>query len=109
MKYYAEINTKNVVKRVLVFAPNDSLEWVSSTFGGTWVEAWDDGGQRKNYPGPGYKYDKTRDAFVPPQPFSSWVLDEETCQWQPPTPYPEDGSVYLWSEEETDWVEVIEE
>jgi hypothetical protein len=58
---------------------------------------------RKNFAGLGYFYDEARDAFIPPKPFDSWILDEETCQWQAPVPYPTDGFSYLWNESATDW------
>lgn len=59
---------------------------------------------RKNYAGIGFTYDENRDAFIPPKPFESWVLNEETCQWEPPIDYPDDGESYLWSEENQNWV-----
>lgn len=59
---------------------------------------------RKNYAGIGFAYDETRDAFIPPQPFSSWTVDDETCLWQPPVPYPDDGENYEWDEENQVWV-----
>jgi hypothetical protein len=61
---------------------------------------------RKNYAGIGYIYDATRDAFIPPKPFNSWVLDEATCRWQAPTPYPTDNKFYYWSEDELSWKEI---
>jgi hypothetical protein len=64
---------------------------------------------RYNYAGIGYTYDAERDAFIPPKPFESWVLDEVTCLWSAPIPYPNDGAFYLWDEEAGDWVEVIDE
>jgi hypothetical protein len=63
---------------------------------------------RKNYAGIGYSYDAVRDAFIPPKPFNSWVLNEETCLWNAPVPMPEDGKIYTWDEEQTTWVEVTE-
>ena len=54
---------------------------------------------RKNFAGIGYTYDETRNAFIPPKPFSSWVLNEKTCQWDAPIDYPTDGNVYSWDEE----------
>ena len=63
---------------------------------------------RKNYAGIGYTYDSTRDAFIPPQPFNSWTLNEDTCLWDSPVAYPEDGKLYKWNEEIVNW-EVIEE
>jgi hypothetical protein len=59
---------------------------------------------RKNYAGIGYKYDATRDAFIPPQPFLSWVLNETTCLWDAPVAYPTDGQRYQWDEATTSWV-----
>lgn len=62
---------------------------------------------RKNYAGIGYTYDSTRDAFIPPQPFNSWILNEDTCLWDSPVPYPADGNLYKWNEEILNWEEVI--
>jgi len=63
---------------------------------------------RKNYAGIGFTYDKNRDAFIPPKPYDSWVLNEEACLWEAPTPQPDDGKDYRWDEENTSWVEVTE-
>jgi hypothetical protein len=62
---------------------------------------------RKNYAGIGYTYDSTRDAFIPPQPFNSWTLNEDTCLWDSPVAYPTDGKLYKWNEEILNWEEVI--
>ena len=62
---------------------------------------------RKNYAGVGFSYDSDRDAFIPPQPFASWVLNEETCLWDAPVPYPEDGNMYTWNEETGGWDQVV--
>jgi len=64
---------------------------------------------RYNYAGIGYTYDADRDAFIPPQPYASWVLDEATCLWVAPIDYPADGGQYVWDEEAGDWVEVTDE
>lgn len=61
---------------------------------------------RKNYAGIGFVYDQARDAFIPPKPYASWVLDEETCTWMPPTPYPDDNKNYRWDESSGVWIEV---
>ena len=61
---------------------------------------------RKNYAGIGFTYDEERDAFIPPKPFESWVLNEDTCLWDAPVPYPTDGAIYTWDEEAEAWVEV---
>ena len=58
---------------------------------------------RKNYAGVGDTYDQSRDAFIPPKPYNSWVLNETTCRWEAPIPYPDDGKIYLWNEETQQW------
>jgi hypothetical protein len=61
---------------------------------------------RKNYAGIGYSYDVQRDAFIPPKPFNSWVLNETSCLWESPVAYPNDGQRYTWDEETTNWIQV---
>lgn len=61
---------------------------------------------RKNFAGIGYKYDEQRDAFIPPKPFSSWILNEDSCLWQSPLPYPNDGKMYRWNEDILNWEEI---
>jgi hypothetical protein len=63
---------------------------------------------RKNFAGIGYTYDAQKDAFIPPKPYASWELNEETCLWEAPTPYPDDGKKYNWNESTTSWVEDTE-
>ena len=63
---------------------------------------------RKNYAGVGFTYDSTRDAFIPPQPFNSWTLNEDTCIYEAPVPYPTDDLMYSWDEDTTSWVETVE-
>ena len=77
--------------------------------GGTWVQTSYNATIRKNYAGIGYTYDSERDAFIAPKPFDSWELDEETCQWKSPIPYPTDGLMYVWNETEQDWSAVVHE
>ena len=74
--------------------------WKQTSYNGTF---------RKNYAGVGYTYDATRDAFIPPQPFNSWSLNEDTCQWEASTPYPTDGKNYTCDESATNWVEITGE
>jgi hypothetical protein len=64
---------------------------------------------RKNYAGVGFTYDAAKDAFIPPQPYNSWSLNEETCLWEAPVAYPEDGNMYTWNEDTTTWDQVTEE
>ena len=105
MSHFAEINSDNIVQRVIVAEQDfinsglvgDSFNWVQTSYNGNF---------RKNYAGSGYTYDKTRDAFIAPQPYASWTLVEATCQWEAPTAYPTDGKMYQWDEDTTAWVEV---
>jgi hypothetical protein len=71
-----------------------------------WKQTSYNGNFRKNYAGIGYYYDSIRDAFIPPKPFPSWTLNEETCLWQSPIPYPNDGKMYQWNEETGNWEEI---
>jgi hypothetical protein len=104
MSHWAEIDENNIVLRVLV-GPNhgDEGEAFFNKLGGTWVKTSYNGNIRKNYAGIGMTFDAVRDAFIAPQPFASWVLNEDTCRWEAPTPYPTDGLMYEWDETNTDW------
>lgn len=108
MSHWAEIDNNNVVLRVLVGnnAEPDEGEAFMNSLGGTWVKTSYNGTIRKNFAGIGYSYDSTRDAFIAPKPFDSWVLDEDTCRWEAPVAYPTDGKRYTWNEETTNWEEV---
>lgn len=109
MAHWAELDENNVVLRVTVGDNNDpagdeGYQWLIDNLGGTWVKTSYNGNIRKNFAGIGFTYDESRDAFIPPQPFASWILNETTCQWDAPEPYPTDGSVYDWDETTTSWV-----
>ena len=117
MAHFAELGENNTVLRVIVVDNKDTMdtfgveqEEIGAAFcrnllGGTWKQTSYNGNFRKNYAGIGYTYDSVRDAFVPPKPFASWVLDEATCRWDAPTPRPDDGKLYIWDEATTSWVE----
>lgn len=81
------------------------LQTSYNTFGG--VNQVSGSPLRKNFAGIGFTYDEGRDAFIPPKPFESWILDNDTCLWNPPVAYPTDGIMYTWSEDDLDWVAVI--
>jgi hypothetical protein len=118
MAHFAEIDSNNVVLRVIVVANKDTadangneVESIGVAFcqrllGGNWVQTSYHGNIRKNYAGIGYTYDAAIDAFVPPQPYPSWVLNTNTAQWEAPVPYPTDGKDYTWDEATQSWVEV---
>ena len=110
MAHFAEIDENGVVLRVLVVPDaeeNRGQEFLADDLelGGTWVQTSYNARIRKNYAGIGMLYDAERDAFIEPQPFNSWVLDEETCQWQAPAPRPDsiDGEIWVWNEEKLEW------
>ena len=121
MAHFAQLNDENLVTQVIVVANEDTadkdgveneaigIEFCTNLLGGRWVQTSYNANIRKNYAGIGYKYDATLDAFIPPQPFESWTLNEETAQWEAPTPYPDDGKRYSWDEATTSWVEIVEE
>jgi hypothetical protein len=82
------------------------VEFCKKLFGGNWKQTSYNGNKRKNYAGIGFTFDAGRDAFIPPQPFPSWTLVEQTCQWTAPTPMPVDDKRYTWNEETLAWVEM---
>ena len=119
MAHFAEIDSNNIVLRVIVVSNKDTAdangvenESIGAAFceqllGGTWKQTSYNGNMRKNYAGIGYTYRADIDAFVPPQPYPSWVLNTNTAQWEAPVPYPDDGKRYSWNEQTQSWVEVI--
>ena len=111
MSHFAKLNKTNTATQVIV-AEQDFIDnhttgvWVQTSYntnGGIHSQ----GGEplRKNYAGIGYTYDAGRDAFIPPKPYLSWVLDENTCQYKAPVAYPSDGKDYTWDEDITNWTE----
>ena len=124
MAHFAKV-VNGVVDQVIVAEPEffdtfvDSSpgEWIQTSYntrGGVHYSpetGEPDGGValRKNYAGIGFTYDRNKDAFIPPQPYKSWTLNEETCLWEAPVAYPEDGQLYTWNEETTSWDVVTEE
>lgn len=119
MAHFAELNENNVVLQVIVGVdePHDGEAIYAQTTGTVWKKTSYNtfagehrlGGTpfRKNYAGIGYTYDPDRDAFIAPQPYPSWTLDEQTCQWNPPIQYPSDDKRYEWDEQTTSWKEIL--
>ena len=114
MSHFAQIDTNNIVTQVIVVeqdvidsglfgSPESWIQTSYNTYGG--VHRLNGTPLRKNYAGLGYSYDSTRDAFIPPKPFNSWVLDENTCLWQAPVTRPTDGKPYTWNEASLAWEE----
>ena len=114
MSHFAKV-VDGKVTQVIVAEPEFFQTFVDSS-PGEWLQTSYNthGGQhrnggtplRKNYAGIGYSYDRTKDAFIPPKPFASWVLNDDTCLWSAPTPMPTDDKVYEWDETTTSWKEV---
>jgi hypothetical protein len=119
MAHYAELNHENVVIRVIpgwdetdksgmeqILLLESGNIWKRTSYNTIGGQHPDGKPFRKNYAGIGYKYDSQRDAFIPPQPFPSWVLNEDTCLWDAPVKYPSDDKKYVWDEEAVNWKEV---
>jgi hypothetical protein len=115
MAHFAQIDENNIVTRVLVIEqdvvdtglfgePSSFVQTSYNTHGG--VHKLGGTPLRKNYAGIGYTYDKNRDAFIPPKPYNSWVLNEDTCLWDSPVAMPTDSKIYNWDEDILNWVEV---
>jgi hypothetical protein len=111
MAHYAFLDDNNIVTEVIVgrheYETVDGIsDWETyygELRGQRCVRTSYNANIRKNYAGVGHVYDETRDAFIPPQPFPSWVLNETTCQWDAPVPYPDDGADYVWDEDSLSW------
>lgn len=119
MAHFAQLDENNMVTQVIVVNNNDcqidgveseeaGIAFCQTLFGPTtqWKQTSYNGSIRKNYAGIGFTYDAGRDAFIPVKPFASWVLNEDTCQWDAPTSMPTDDKKYQWDETTTSWVEI---
>jgi hypothetical protein len=118
MAHFAKLDENNNVlavhvvnNDVITVDGNESeqagIDFLTDLHGHTlWKQTSYNGNIRKNYAGIGYTYDAGRDAFVPPQPWASWTLNETTCQWEPPVAYPTDGKRYAWFEPNQQWIEI---
>ena len=118
MAHFAQLDQNNLVTQVIVVANQECLDehgaesetvgvaFCQSLLGGIWKQTSYNGGIRKNFAGIGFTYDPVRDAFIPPKPFASWLLNEDTCLWDAPVAYPTDGKKYAWNEDQQNWIEV---
>lgn len=121
MAHFAELDSNNVVLRVIVVANKDTADangnevesigvaFCQNLFGGNWKQTSYNGNFRKNYAGIGYTYRADIDAFAPPQPYPSWVLNPDTAQWEAPVPMPTDGKIYSWDEATQSWAALPQE
>jgi hypothetical protein len=121
MAHMAEINADNIVQRVIVVDNNDmkdaegnESETVGAAFcntllGGIWKQTSYNGNTRKNYAGIGYTFDEGRDAFIPPKPYSKWVLNEDSCNWESPVAHPEGDTPHIWNDNKGEWEAIVSE
>jgi hypothetical protein len=119
MAHFAQLDENNIVTQVIVINNQELLNennveqeekgiaFCQSLLGGNWKQTSYNANIRKNYAGAGCTYDAERNAFIPPKPYASWILNEDTCRWEAPIVYPEDGKAYAWNEETVSWQEVI--
>jgi hypothetical protein len=117
LAHFVKLDENNVVTQVIVVANKDTADangvekeyigaaFCEKLFGGTWKQTSYNGTIRKNYAGIGYTYNADIDAFVPPKPFASWLLNNDTAQWEAPVPMPE-GGMYSWDEDTGSWIEM---
>ncbi len=112
MAHFAKLNSENIVDQVVAVHNNDApdeaagIAFLNNLFGKTnWIQTSYNNRIRKNYAGIGYTYDSGRDAFIPPQPYPSWTMSEETCLWSAPIPMPIDDKGYRWDEATLSWIE----
>jgi len=110
MAHYAFLNENNIVTEVITGIDETELieglepeVWYGNFRGQVCKRTSYNGNIRKNFAGIGYTYDSERDAFISPKPFDSWTLNEDTCNWEPPYPCPNDDNFYTWSEESQSW------
>jgi hypothetical protein len=118
MAHYAKVNN-GIVEQVIVaeadffdtFVDSSPGQWIQTSYNTRGGVHYGQDGQpddgtplRKNYAGIGYTYDSAKDAFIPPQPYASWTLNDDTCLWEAPVAYPDDGQRYTWDESSTSWV-----
>jgi hypothetical protein len=111
MAHFAKLGTGNIVEQVIVVSNDIAItEQAGSDFinklyntRDVWKQTSYNNNIRKNFAGIGYQYDQTRDAFIPPKPFNSWILNEDTCLWNAPVAYPQDDNKYRWNEQTLSW------
>ena len=103
MAHFAKINLDTKLVEQVIVAEQEFVDKLPDT----WIQTSYNGNIRKNYAGIGHTYDSTRDAFYAPQPYPSWILNEDTCQWEAPVAYPTDDKIYKWNEDELNWVETL--
>jgi hypothetical protein len=117
MAYFAKLGTGNIIEQIIsinnsVITDNNGIEqeqlgvdFINKLYNtrDVWKQTSYNNNIRKNFAGIGYQYDQTRDAFIPPKPFNSWILNEDTCRWEAPVAYPQDDNNYRWNEQTLSW------
>jgi hypothetical protein len=116
MAHFAKLGVGNIVQDIQVVSDvvaateQDGIDFLKNLYKNSdteWRETFKNASQRKNFAGIGYHYNMTHDAFIPPQPYPSWTLNEATCLWDPPVAYPDDGKRYNWNEATQAWDEMV--
>lgn len=112
MAHWAELDEQNIVLRVVVGDNNDpngdeGYQWLLDNLGGTWVQTSYNETIRNKFANIGDSYNSELDAFIEPKPFESWVLNKDTCLWDPPVSYPEGDGIYRWDEDAGEWSLVV--
>ena len=115
MAHYAFLNSNNIVTEVITGIDETELIeglhpeiWYGNFRNQTCKRTSYNNNYRKNYAGIGHTYDPERDAFIAPKPYLKWILNEETCQWEAPIPYPTDNKFYVWNDSQGEWEELID-
>ena len=111
MAHFAKLGVGNIVEQVIVVSNDiaiteqDGLDFINKLYNtrDVWKQTSYNNNIRKNFAGIGYQYDQTRDAFIPPKPFNSWILNEDTCRYEAPIPCPVDDNKYSWNESTLTW------
>ena len=122
MAYFAKLGTGNIIENVIsinnsvitdangVEQEQLGVDFINKLYNtrDVWKQTSYNNNLRKNFAGIGFQYDQTRDAFIAPKPFNSWILNEDTCRWNAPVAYPQDGSIYKWNEQTLSW-DIVED
>lgn len=116
MAHFAKLDENNIVTQVIVVHNNEliddlgneselkGIEFCRNIFGGRWIQTSYNNKIRKNFASVGYRYDESLDAFIPPKPFDSWILNTSSYVWDPPVPHPNDGNLYYWDDVSLNWI-----
>lgn len=114
MAHFVKLGVGNIIEKSVVVSDEIAtteqagMDFLNDLYGSRdiWKQTFIDGSERKNYAGLGFTYDQDKDAFISAKPFSSWILNEDSCVWEAPKEYPDDDKKYLWNEQTISWEEI---